>query len=207
MNSPVVLLEKEVTVASKHRTNRTNKKEKTAEYLISLILLNRVKKTECNQNAFQVLLKQIVSTLHKHSEEIAYLSTECSKNASKVSAFEGIQVKMQSKIDSLLQKVQKLETEYSFELFKNKQILNKHELLLQSIKNSKAKYLYIVDLLLLILAYRLISTWRQKIGTSPLKTQIFSNRNTIGKATEVMAMFFLFKAIKNSFSIGSIYSK
>lgn len=207
MNSPVILLEKEIKVVHKQANSRKRNREKTAEFLISLALFSRVKKSETNQELFQLTLKQIISTLLKHSDEISRLSIECSKNTNKIDTLEDINGKMHTKIDSLLQKLQQLETEYSFEVFKNKQILQKHESLLYSISTSKTRYQCLVDMVLFVLAYRFIMNGKQKIGVFSLKNQLFSKGNLVGKSAEILALFFIFKTIKNTLCISSVYSR
>ena len=204
MSSPVVILEKEVHI--KHQKPISVNRITTVEFISSLALIRKIKQAEKNHSNTQNDLKQIFSLLQCHSKEISNLQLECTSNSNQIQLLKGLNEAMKGKIDFLLDKLSQLEKEHSFEMFKNKQLLQKHESLLIGIHNSKSRYRLILDVLIILMAFKITLKGKGIYESVRLKSGSFYQKQTIGKFAEVVAMFFILKTVTNNININSTIS-
>ena len=91
-------------------------------------------------------------------------------------------------------------------MFKNKQLLQKHESLLIGIHNSKSRYRLILDVLIILMAFKITLKGKGIYESIRLRSGSLYQKHTIGKFAEVVAMFFILKTVSSNINISSTIS-
>lgn len=217
MNSPIVLMEREFKSTCRHPSHRQRVVNRV-EFLLSLVLYGKVKRSEQTQHSIQSTLSNIISTLAFHADEITRLSNENRQTSTTIVNLQSTNKEMRQMIDKLILKMNSLEQEVEFEQFKNKEILNKHESLISSMANSKTKFSFIIDAILLYFAYRAtvriackfnlgLSSSYAAISSAGATQLVAGGGGTLEKVAEIIALFLILKSIKHTISPRVLYSR
>lgn len=191
--NPIVLAHKELKVVHK----KPKSCAKTAEFLFSLLLYSKLKQNASQVESLISNFQRISLLLEEHSCQISNLTSIQQTDTLRISSLEEEKESLQQKVGDLLQLIESLEREHTCELLQHRKAIEENEQNLERLKGERTKYLYIVDLIAAILAF--------KIARSPGFLRLFRARTpNLGKFGELVVLFCLFKGIKGLFGNGKM---